>query len=91
MGRRCISWGNTVGGCTRPLVSIFPHRPTWVWISLYRLLPLPWKVPVIPHGHVCNTVSSLPYGFLIHWEWIPKAKTGQHKNSPATNFFFFLQ
>ena len=30
------------------LVSIFPHRPR-VWNSLYRLLPLPWKVPVIPH------------------------------------------
>ena len=35
-------------GCTHPLVSIIRHRPR-VWISLYRLLPLLWKVPVIPH------------------------------------------
>ena len=25
--RRCISWGNTIGRCTHPLVSIAPHGP----------------------------------------------------------------
>ena len=119
--RRCISWGNTVEGCTHPLVSIVPHGPIWVWISLHRSLILPWNVPVIPHRHIrskvclhrvftvlfslfhlvtiqiqfrfCGRLSltSLPPRFLLHWEWIPALKTGQHKNSPATTFFFLVE
>ena len=49
MWRRCISSGNTVGGCTHPLVSIVPHGSRWVWISLPGLLILPLKVSIIPH------------------------------------------
>ena len=46
----CISWGNTAEGCTHPWrVSIVPHGPRWVWISLQGLLILPWKVFVIPY------------------------------------------
>ena len=46
----CISWGDTAEGCTHPWrVSIVPHEPRWVWISLQGLLILPWKVSVIPH------------------------------------------
>ena len=41
--------GNTVEGCTQPLVSIVPHGPIWVWISLHKVLILPWKVSVIRH------------------------------------------
>ena len=46
----CISWGNTAASCTHPLRdSIVSHGPRWVWISLHRLLILPWKVSVIPN------------------------------------------
>ena len=46
----CISWGDTAEGCTHPWrVSIVPHRPRWIWISLHGLLILPWDVSVIPH------------------------------------------
>ena len=51
--------GNTVGGCTHPLFSIVTHGSRWVWISLYRLLPLPWKVPIVPHCHVSSRVTLL--------------------------------
>ena len=121
MGRRCISWGNIVEGCTRPLAPIVPHGPIWVWISLHGLLILPWDVSIIPHRHICSKVclhrvfivlfslfhldtiqiqprfcgrsslTILPPRFLIHWEWFPTTKIGQHKNSPTTTFFFFLQ
>ena len=57
MWRRCISWGNTIGRCTRPLVSIVPYGPMCIRIPFHGLLTLPWKVPVIPHGHVCSRVS----------------------------------
>ena len=54
----CISWGNTAERCTHPLrVSIVPHGPIWVWISLHGLLMLLLKVFVIPHGHICTKVS----------------------------------
>ena len=54
----CISWGGTAEGCTHPWrVSIVPHGPRWVWISLHGLLILSWKVSVIPHGHICTMVS----------------------------------
>ena len=54
----CISFGNTIERCTHPWrVSIVPHGPGWVWISLHGLLILPWKVPVFPHGNICSKVS----------------------------------
>ena len=103
MWRRCISWGNTVGGCTHPLVSIFSHRPR-VWISLYRLLPLPWKVPIIPHSHVSSRVTLLTV-LLFMWGFHflsiqntgkcnPVVEIGPHKNNIETIlqhcFFFFF-
>ena len=55
--RRCISLGNTIDGCTHPLVPIVPHRPRWVWISLPGLLIFPCKVPIVPHCHICPRVT----------------------------------
>ena len=52
--------------CTLPLVSIVTHGSRWVWISLYRLLPLPWKVPIVPHCHICPRVSLLTV-LLFMW------------------------
>ena len=40
-----------------------------------------------------KALSSLPSRFLIHWEWIPAAKIGQHKNNTEMipqHCFFFL-
>ena len=50
-------WRHHVGGCTHPLESIVTHGSRWVLISLYRLLPLPWKVPIVPHCHIYPGVS----------------------------------
>ena len=98
----CISWGNTIGGCTQPLVSIVTHGSRWVWISPYRLLPLVWKVPIVPHCHISPrvtllTVLSSIWGF--HFLSIqttgkcnPTVEIGPHKNNTETilQHFFFL-
>ena len=41
--------GDTAEGCIHPLVSIVPHRPISVWISLHRSLIMPWNVSIVPH------------------------------------------
>ena len=73
-----ISWGDTVEGCTHPWrVSIVPHGPRWVWISLHRLLILPWKV-------FCNpSLTYMHHGFSplsTHCIALP-LPFGQYSNS----------
>ena len=80
-----------------------PHRSIWVWISLYRLLPLPWKVPIVPHCHVSSRVTLLTvllsiWGF--HFLSIqttgkcnPAVEIRPHKNNTEMilqHFFFFF-
>ena len=78
-------------------VPIVPHGSRWVWISLYRLLPLVWKVPIVPHCHVSSRVTLLTVLLSIwvfHFLSIQTtgkqscSKYGTQKLSCNTFFFF---
>ena len=77
-------------------VSVIPHGHICTMVSLHRVLTVLFSlfhlVIIQIQSRFCgrSSLTSLPPRFLIHWEWILAAKTGQHKNSPATTFFYFF-
>ena len=77
-------------------VSVIPHRHIRSKVCLHRVFTVLFSlfhlVTIQIQSRFCgrSSLTSLPPRFLIHREWIPEAKTRQHKNSPATTFFFFF-